>query len=234
MALVDISATGADDVLNLQTDQETIETDLAFRDKQLIQLKEEVLDLEDPNENISLNEFVLDDFRLELMKYIRVNRQLLENTPSGIFAMVPIPENNEYSIIRPSVIFCFRQKVHAENNRNLNPLSPYFLLYIRQDGEVRLTFNQPKQILEMYRYLCGGQAKPHDDLCLLFDQKTDHGRDMSVYNQLLQQAIGSLSQTFKRRVVTHLLSGRGSKVPKVSEQVHNDDDLELITWLVIQ
>ena len=41
-----------------------------YRDKQLLRLREEVLDLEDFSESVALNEFTLDDFRIELSKYI--------------------------------------------------------------------------------------------------------------------------------------------------------------------
>jgi len=66
MALVDITATGQDNLLRKDQIRGLIEDDLNFRDRQLKRLKKEVLDLEEIDENISLSEFTLDDFRVEL------------------------------------------------------------------------------------------------------------------------------------------------------------------------
>ena len=132
------------------------------------------------------------------------------------------------------VIFCLRQKGDSTGNEEINPLQPYFLVYIRDDGEVRFTFAQPKQILEMYRLLCAGVKKPYDKLCNLFDEKTDNGTNMTQYNELLQKAVNSLTHTYRKRAVNNLLSGRRGTLVKLEKQVRNVTDFELITWLVIQ
>lgn len=67
MAL-DLSATFEDNVLRSEEIEELISDDLRYRDKQLLRLKDEVLDLEDLGDSVSLTEFTLDDFRLELLK----------------------------------------------------------------------------------------------------------------------------------------------------------------------
>ena len=152
MALVDIAATQGDNLLEPEEIQGVISDELKYRDQQLLRLQEEVLDLEDFDESIALNEFTLDDFRIELMKYIESNRQILEDAPFGLYAVVPTKPG--YSIIDNGVVFCLRQKGDSTENKKLNPLQPYFLIYIREDGEVRFTFAHPKRILEIYRLLC--------------------------------------------------------------------------------
>ena len=87
--------------------EELIHDDLRYRDKQLLKLKDEVLDLEDLGESVSLTEFTLDDFRLELLKYIESNRAILEEAPLGLYAVVP--PSPEHKTIAPGVIFCFRR-----------------------------------------------------------------------------------------------------------------------------
>jgi superfamily II DNA/RNA helicase len=74
MALVDISATNEDNLLTNEDLDELIQQDLRYRDKQLMRLKDEVLDLEDFNESVALNEFTLDDFRMDLSNYVEANR----------------------------------------------------------------------------------------------------------------------------------------------------------------
>ena len=231
MALVDIAATQGDNLLEPEEIQNVIDDDLKYRDKQLLRLQKEVLDLEDFNESIALNEFTLDDFRIGLMKYIESNRQILEDAPFGLYAVVP-PKPG--SIIYNGVVFCLRQKGDATGNEKINPLQPYFLVYIREDGEVRFTFAQPKQILDMYRQLCENAKNPYEKLCALFDKQIHNGANMTQYNDLLQKTVDSLSRTYKRRAIGNLLSSRSGVLPQKQQQVSQTTDFELITWLVIK
>ncbi len=232
MALVDITATQGDNLLEPEEIQEAVTDDLQYRDQQLLRLKDEVLDLEDFDENVALSEFTLDDFRLELIKYLETNRKQLEDAAPGLYTVVPPPPDS--SIIAPGVIFCLKQKAESTENEGINPTQPYFLVYIREDGIVRYTFAQPKQILEMYRSLCAGVQDPYDELCTLFDRQTDNGADMTQYNNLLQRTVDSLSRTYNKRAIGNLLSGRGGVLPTQAEQIRQTTDFELITWLVIK
>ena len=232
MALVDIAATQGDNLLEPEEIQDILEDDLKYRDQQLLKLRDEVLDLEDFNESVALNEFTLDDFRIDLMNYIESNRKSLEDAPFGLYTVVP--PHPEYQMITKGVIFCLRQKGDSMDNEKINPLQPYFLVYIRDDGEVRYTFAQPKQILEMYRLLCADVERAYENLCTLFDKETDNGGDMTRYNDLLQKAVNSLTRTYRKRAVSNLVAGRGGTLVKPEKQVRNVTDFELITWLVIQ
>ena len=232
MALVDVTATQGDNLLDPDALSEAIEGDLKYRDQQLLKLQEEILDLEEFNESVSLNEFTLDDFRMELIKYIESNRKKLEEAPFGLYAVVPPPVGDP--IIQPGVIFCLRQKTESEENEKLNPTQPYFLVYVREDGVVRFTFAQPKQILEMYRQLCATKSSPYDELCALFDEHTANGADMAQYDKLLREVVRSISYTYEKRAFGSLRSGRGGVLPLESEQVGDTTDFELVTWLVIK
>ena len=232
MALVDVTAAQGDNLLDPDALSEAIEGDLKYRDQQLLKLQEEILDLEEFNESVSLNEFTLDDFRMELIKYIESNRKKLEEAPFGLYAVVPPPPGNP--IIQPGAIFCLRQKTESEENEKLNPTQPYFLVYVREDGVVRFTFAQPKQILEMYRELCATKSSPYDELCALFDEHTANGADMAQYDKLLREVVRSISYTYEKRAFGSLRSGRGGVLPLKDEQVGDTTDFELVTWLVIR
>ncbi len=236
MALVDLSATFEDNVLKNEEIEDIIADDLRYRDKQLLRLKDEVLDLEDLGDSVSLTEFTLDDFRLELLKYIEVNKATLEAAPFGLYTCVP--PHPDYKVIGPGVIFCFQSStgIPARDSQtsSINPLHPYFLVYILDDGNIRFTFAHPKQILDIYRILCSGKTEIHTHLCNLFDQETNHGSNMQAYETLLQKAVGSLASTFRKRTASALQSGRSFVLPDASEQVHEKTDLELVTWLVIK
>lgn len=232
MALVDVTATQQDNLLRPEDVDDLITEELRYRDQQLLRLKDEVLDLEELDDNIALNNFTLDDFRIDLSNYIESNRRVLEEAPLGLYALVPT--DLAYPTLRPGVIFCLRQKGEAGETQTINPLRPYFLVYVRDDGEVRYRFTQPKQILDIYRHLCAGDNRVHEALCNQFDSTTDHGREMTVYDELLQKSVAAIARTFKRRAVEHLTSGRDALLPPQTQQVGDETEFELITWLIIK
>lgn len=232
MALVDIAATQDDNLLNTEEIRDLVTEDLKYRDKQLKRLREEVLDLEDFNESVALTDFTLDDFRVELTKYIENNRKLLEESALGLYAITPAPQGNP--IVAPGVIFCLKQKGDSSGSETVNPLQPHFLVYIRDDGVVRFTFAQPKQVLEIFRMLCVGKKSADEELCKLFNQETNNGTDVSKYDDLLKKAVASIVKTFRKRVAAHLQAGRDAVLVDQPRQATETTDFELVTWLIIQ
>ena len=234
MALVDIAATNEDNILTNSEIEELIQQDLKYRDKQLMRLKDEVLDLEDFNESVALNEFTLDDFRMDLSNYVAANRTTLQDAPYGLYGVVPA--STEHASVKPGVIYCLRQNLYqpAQGRETVNPLSPYFLVYIQADGAVRYNFTAPKQVLEIFRALCQGKSEPYADLCKLFDAQTRHGQDMSAYSALLDNAVAAIVAQFARKNAANLFTGRGGKLLDANKAVKTNNDFELITWLVIK
>ena len=233
MALVDIAATNEDNILSNSELEELIQQDLKYRDKQLMRLKDEVLDLEDFNESVALNEFTLDDFRMDLSNYVEGNRVQLQDAPFGLYAVVPA--RSEQGTVKPGVIFCLRQQVPAgQGHETVNPLSPFFLVYMQADGAVRYNFTAPKQVLEIFRALCQGQTEPQEALCKLFDQQTKHGQDMSAYSALLNKAVAAIVAQFAKKNAANLFTGRGGKLLEATQAIKSQGDFELITWLVIK
>ncbi len=232
MALVDLAATAEDNVLNTEQLRDLTADDLKYRDKQLLRLKDEILDLEDFDEAVKLADFTLDDFRADLAEYLRANEDALRDAPFGLYAVVP-PEP-QYKQIQAGVIFCLEQKGETQASATINPLQPYFLVYVLDDGTVRYTFAQPKQILEMFRVLCYEKRAPYEDLCKLFDTETQNGADMTHYTDLLRDAIGSIARTFSKRAAATLQAGRGAILPPQTAQATTTSEYELVTWLVIR
>ena len=112
-ALADACATGLEDPLNTEYDTKIAsEIDLSFRDLQLAKMRDEILDIEDVEENISISDLTLDDFVEELLQYIRQNQKALENAPQGIFAVVDNTDTSrsehEFSPVSQGTIFCLR------------------------------------------------------------------------------------------------------------------------------
>ena len=232
MALVDIAATNEDNILSADELEELVQQDLKYRDRQLMRLKDEVLDLEDFNESVALNEFTLDDFRMDLSRYIEGNRQKLLDAPLGLYAVVPT--HVEHTVIKPGAIYCLKQRADVRENEAVNALQPYFLVYIREDGEVRYNFTAPKQILEIFRAVCLGKTEAYAALCKLFDEETKHGEDMSRYGDLLDRAVAAIAGQFARKNAANLFAGRAGKLASESAVIKGATDFDLITWLVIK
>jgi hypothetical protein len=244
MAMVDLAASGADNLLDPDQLQELMDEELTYREKQLIRLRDEVIDLEEMDDNVSLSEFTLDDFRVELMNYLASNRKALEEAPFGLYAVTPPLDHTTdrdlfnkswHEIVKPGVIFCLRHKNPPQEKRssNVNPLGRYFLLYIRDDGTVRFSSTHAKNTLSMFQKLSAGKTEPYKALCQWFDGETDGGRNMNRYSDLLSRAIRSVAQTYQKRIAAGLQRGRDFVIPDRREQANDTDDFDLVTWLVI-
>ena len=232
MALVDLTATGDDNLLTAEGLEDLIADDLRYRDKQLLKLKDEVLDLEDFSESVALTEFSLDDFRLDLAKYIEQSRQKLAKEPIGLYA-VTSHTWSAYDVTKPGVIFCLRHTGTTPEGQTINPLQPFYLVYVRDDGTARFGFAQPKQILEIYRELCLGRSAPDETLCSLFDRETRDGADMHRYSDLLGAAVLDIERRFRGRSIDRLLAGRDALLVAENQRTQGMEDFELVTWLVI-
>jgi SNF2 family DNA or RNA helicase len=231
MALVDLSATGEDDLLNVRAEAEG---DARWRDDQLMRLKEEVFELEEAGGGVTLSDFGLDDFRAELLGFARKNEQALREAPLGLHAIVP----NEIAggAVDPGVIFCLRRRpaeASAEQAK-INPLDPHYLVHLKDDGSVRVGFGQPKPILEAYRALCLGRSEPFEALCNAFDDETSYGESMDRYDALVRAAVASVGETSASRTLASLTGARGARVPDEGAQARISLDYDLITWLIVR
>ena len=232
MTLVDLSATGEDNILS--DAKASAEEDLKWRDRQLLRLRDEVFDLEDEHDGVTLAEFSLEDFRADLLHFSRENQEALEDAPLGINAIVPAKV--EGTTFRPGVIFCLKRngKQLAENQKPVGGLDPFFLVYVRDDGSIRNGFAAPKTILDAMRALCVGRTQPLAKLCQIFVQETEFGQQMDRYDALALAAVQDIKSSYAGRALGALAANRGGKLADAKLQPRSEDDFELITWLVIK
>ena len=242
MALVDISATQSDNPLEVDQLVDMVQGELQFRSRQLKRLQKEILDLEDIDENsLNLSDFSLDEFRRELMQFLEDRRKEFETAPLGVYAVVPPTEEN--SMAQPGAIFCLRQRPEQDDPEPaqpdktmtaINPLHPCYLVYVLDDGNVRLAFTQAKPALTLFRDLAVGHPEAIDSLYQLFDQKTSKGNDMSHYDGLITKVLQSIHRVFNRQALKALSGGRGAKLPAKAQSPGEDStQYELVTWLAI-
>ena len=221
MKIVNMTATGDDNIIS---DEE--KTDLEYRKQQLQKLKEEVVDIEDMSTGISIMDLGLNEFRLDLLEYVKTHPDI-EKTPFGLHAVAPAAID-----AKPGVIFVLKNRSNSVNIDNQNRLHPFYMVYIGDDGTVLCDHLSPKELLDKMRFLCKGKDKPISDLCRQFNAETRDGKDMRMYSDLLGQAIASIIEVKEESDIDAFLGG--SQISFTSEMMRGLDDFELICFLVIR
>jgi SNF2 family DNA or RNA helicase len=220
MMIADVTATGDDNVLSVQSH------DASYRKEQLRRLQDEVIEMEDLKTGVSITDLGLNDFRMDLLNYVKVSGDLAD-MPSGMHAIVPAERG-----LPPGVIFALRNRNHGMNITLQNRLHPYYLVYIGQDGDVITNHTEVKHILDLVRTSCKGHVQPISEACQLFNQVTDDGRKMQTYSDLLDKAIRSIIDVKKEKDIDSLFSG--GRTTALVNTIAGADDFELISFLVIQ
>ena len=232
MALADTAASGDDDPLNEFT-YEQAQMELNFRDEQLKQLRKDVLDLDDLSDGVVMSDFTFDYFFAQLLKYLERNRAELEATPKGAYAVT----TNENSPTETGVIFFLQQRNATTDmeKKTPSPIYPYYTVYIRKNGDIRYGCANAKQVLDLFETVAVGKSDELRELCLQFDQETQHGQNMEDYNRLLNAVIAHITRSHQKTQTKNLgRSGtRGFKLPVASEVPRDSSDFELVTWLII-
>jgi SNF2 family DNA or RNA helicase len=226
MMIVDVTATGDDNVISAQAN------DMSYRKEQLRRLQEEVIELEDLKTGVSITDLGLNDFRMDLLNYVKSHGEL-DRSPNGLHAIVPANSNLG---LAPGVIFTLRNRNSGVNPpANLpqhNRLHPYYLVYIDNDGEVVHDHTEVKRLLDLARSCCKGQAEPIADACQRFNKATADGRRMQPYSDLLNKAIRSMIEVKEEKDLDSLFTG--GKTTALTHTINGLNDFELIAFLVIQ
>ncbi|HHU16601.1 MAG TPA: DEAD/DEAH box helicase, partial [Clostridiales bacterium] len=176
-----MTSTGDDDPINVDE-----KGDLEYRKQQLKRLQEEVVDIEDMSGGVSIMDLGLNEFRLDLLEYVKKNPDL-DKTPLGMHAVVNSSED-----IPPGVIYVLRNINDGINKENQNRLHPFYIVYITEDGEIASNHLESKKTLDLLRYVCRGETEPIEKAYKRFNAETDDGRSMTKYSNLLQETIESI------------------------------------------
>ncbi|SFM80783.1 helicase-related protein [Methanolobus profundi] len=222
MHIVDLTGTGDDNVLSARAN------DVSYRKEQLRRLQDEVIEMEDLKTGVNITDLGLNDFRMDLLNYIKENRDI-GNLPNGLHAVVP---SNKEAGLLPGAIFTLRNHNSDVNVNQHNRLHPYYLVYIGDDGEVITNHTEVKQLLDLVRSNCKGLDSPVYDVCKRFNSDTNDGREMSHYSDLLGLAIRSMIEVKEDKDIDSLFSSINTTA--LVDNIKGLDDFELISFLVIQ
>lgn len=220
MKIVDMTATGDDNILQEE------KSDLEYRKAQLKRLQEEVVDIEEMSSGISIMDLGLNEFRLDLLEYVKANPNF-DKTPFGLHAVAA--SNDECP---PGVVFVLKNRSNSINIDHQNRLHPFYMVYIADDGEVVCDHLSPKAMLDKLRYLCKGKATPIPELYRRFNKETKDGRNMQATSALLGDAIASIIETKEESEIVTFLGG--GQMSFLSNEIKGLDDFELICFLVVK
>lgn len=215
-----MTATGDDNPISVEE-----KGDLEYRRAQLKKLQEEVVDIEDMNTGVSIMDLGLNEFRLDLLEYMKQEPDI-EHTPFGLHAVVPAAKDT------PSgVVFVLKNRSEGVNIDHKNRLHPFYLVYVKNDGQIEVNHLSPKELLDKMRFLCKNHPEPDKNLCKAFNKETKDGTDMRKYSKLLSDAIASIVNVKGKSDLDCFLSGVQSEL--FTEEITGLDDFELICFLVI-
>ena len=221
MKVTVMTATGDDNLLSPEE-----KDDLEYRKQQLERLKEDVVDLEEMNTGVSIMDLGLNEFRLDLLEYINSNHDV-EHTPFGLHAVVHATDQSP-----AGTVFVLKNRTAGVNIDHKNQLHPFYMVYIKDDGEVLVDHLHPKDLLDKMRLLCKPMTKPDVKLCSAFNKETRDGLRMGKYSELLGKAIESIVTKKEESDIDSFLDGYVGEL--FEERITGLDNFELICFLVIK
>lgn len=216
MTTLNLVSTGDEDVLTPEMN------DFNFRKRQLERLKDEVIDIEDANDNISLTDLNMNEYLNELSEYIQ-NVPEIKKVPTGVYSVTDGDNTG--------VLFCFKHRNNTNKPKSDSSLYPYYLIYMKNNGEVLYGNGQAREVVKQFRKLCYKKKQPVMELFREFFVRTNNAKDMQFYSDLLNKAIKSIKGEEESKA-TQLMFDFGGFNNAFAEETA--DDFELISFLVVE
>ena len=200
--------------------------DLEYRKAQLEKLQNEVVDIEDMQSGVSIMDLGLNEFRLDLLDYVKKHDNL-DKVPFGLHAVVNGNEGTP-----KGTIFILKNINTSINHHNKNQLHPFYMVYVRDGSVVHIDHLQPKKLLDVFRQLCKGKSEPLLDLCKQFNDETKDGRNMRHYSDLLYFAVKSIVDLNEDDSIDSFLSGK--QISLAENTIDGLDDFELVCFVNVR
>ena len=221
MVLLDISATGEENVIEFSPKM----NDLEYRRKQLQQLQDSVLDLEEISGGISITDLTLNDFRMDLTEYMREHQSMLEATPFGARAAVAVAGE------RQGAVFCLKDMSGKKPPEDAFALAPYYLVYVADDGGIVFGPAESRETLDFLKKSCAGRCVPEQRAVDAFNVRTRKGADMAHYQKLLGAAVESVVGRQQEEGVKSLFSRGGVRLAGAADRSVND--FEVVAFVAV-
>ena len=233
MVLLDISATGEE---NLIVEDEKVKmNDLEYRKNQLMQLQDRVVDLEDISGGISITDLTMNDFKIDLSEHMEQNKAhqvLFEKALTGMHSVVSLTDDLKAQNIQPGVIFTLQSTKENREKSEKNPLDPYYMIYVTEDGDIPYSYTHSKKILDMYKKITQTSSEVDGRAAKAFAKQTKNGREMSVYRELLEKAVENIIGKTQEEKRMSIFNMEGSTFHE--EDVAGISDFEVISYLILK
>ena len=221
MKITVMTSTGDDDLLDPEE-----KGDLEYRKQQLEKLQTEVMDIEAISGGISIMDLGLNEFRLDLLEYVK-DHEDLESKPLGMHSVVKATDE-----LPEGVIFVLKNRNNGVDIDNLNRIHPFYMVYVTNDGEVVCDYLNPKKLLDDMRLLCRGHDEPIAKLCSIFNKETKDGKNMARVSKLLGDAIHSIINVKEESDIDSLFKAGGTSA--LVGEIHGLEDFELVSFVVVK
>lgn len=226
MVLSNVSSSGEDDVINEDADKKDM-NDMNYRRKQMKQLQEQVVDLEDIDGAISVTDLTYNEFKSDLSEALKTSENELVTAPTGMYA---ITDSDLIDEAEPGIILTLKQL--SDEEKEQTGLYPYLVIYMKQDGAVKLNHLHTNQILSIYKKLAKGKNTIFQSLVDQFNNETQEGKNMEDYSYLLTQAIEEIKGKTEEVGIQSLFTPGGTHFE--SDDNLKIEDFELISFLIIR
>lgn len=221
MVIADLAGSADDNVLTLE------DSDAVFRKEQLRKLQNEVIELEDVRAGVSITDLGLNDFRMDLLGYIREYGDLAA-VPKGLHAVIPADTD---SGLVPGAIFALRNVDANEKLNRGNRLHPHYLVYLDDQGQVVADHTEAKHLLDLLRAGCRPHEEPVPAVVSTFNAATGEGARMDVYSELLTEAIHSMISITEERDIDSLFTS--GHTTALTQTISGLDDFELTAFIAV-
>ena len=200
--------------------------DLEYRKAQLEKLQNEVVDIEEMQNGVSIMDLGLNEFRLDLLEYVK-HHDNLDKVPFGLHAVTKGNDDTPNG-----TIFILKNRNASINPQNRNQLHPFYMVYVRDGSVIHIDHLQPKKLLDAFRQLCKGKSTPDHDLCRQFNAETKDGGNMRHYSDLLYFAVKSVVDLNEGDSIDGFLSGK--PISLAASTIDGLDDFELVCFLTVK
>lgn len=221
MVIADLAGTADDNVLTLEG------SEAAFRKEQLRKLQDEVIELEDVRTGVSITDLGLNDFRMDLLGYMKDN-EAVATAPKGLHAVVPADPAKG---LRPGVIFALHNINADEHINRGNRLHPHYLVYLDTDGNVIADHTEAKHLLDLLRAGCRPYDAPVSEVTRIFNDATSEGAEMGKYSELLTSAIRTMIDVTDERDIDSLFTS--GPTTALTQSIAGIDDFELTAFIAV-
>ncbi|MGW3835238.1 helicase-related protein [Streptomyces microflavus] len=229
MTLLDVSATGEENVLDLTSGDMN---DLDYRRRQLQQMQDTAPTMEDLAGGLSITDLTLSDFRMDAAARPRKEIQEITGWPLALFGVTRFDKTLAEDGLASGAVFLLRVRDDAFTFSKAYPLAPYVLAYVTDDGKLAHAIEEPKLALDVLRHHCLGDSEPDTAVLKEFERTTRSGKSMTHYRGLLDVAVRAASGRAEESMVASLFSAGPSQLG-TDATAPGLEAVDVVAWVAV-